>query len=74
MQVGRCKPPIRKGPTMTTSDLRYLTKITYKDYNIDQVCYIDPMRAELVAAVLKDVKSITNVEIHRYVFIREEGN
>ena len=59
---------------MSTSDLRYLTKITYKDYNIDQVCYIDPMRAELVAAVLKDVKSITNVEIHRYVFIREEGN
>ena len=59
---------------MTTSDLHYLTKITYKDYNIDQVCYIDPMRAELVAAVLKDVKSITNVEIHRYVFIREEGN
>ena len=57
---------------MTTSDLHYLTKITYKDYNIDQVCYIDPMRAELVAAVLKDVKSITNVEIHRYVFVREE--
>lgn len=59
---------------MTTSDLHFLTKITYKDYNIDQVCYIDPMRAELVADVLKDVKSITNVEIHRYVFIREEGN
>ena len=59
---------------MTASDLHFLTKITYKDYNTDQVCYIDPVRAELVAAVLKDVKSITNVEIHRYVFIREEGN
>lgn len=59
---------------MPTSELHFLTKITYKDYNIDQVCYIDPMRAELVAAVLKDVKSITNVEIHRYVFVREEGN
>ena len=59
---------------MPTSDLHFLTKITYKDYDIDQVCYIDPMRAELVAAVLKGVKSITNVEFHRYVFIREEGN
>ena len=59
---------------MPTNNLHFLTKITYKDYNIDQVCYIDPMRAELVAAVLKDVKSITNVEIQRYMFIREEGN
>ena len=57
---------------MPSNNLHFLTKITYKDYNIDQVCYIDPMRAELVAAVLKDVKSITNVEIHRYVFVREE--
>lgn len=59
---------------MPTSELHFLTKITYKDYGIEEVCYIDPMRAELVAAVLKDLKSITNVEIHRYVFIREEGN
>ena len=58
---------------MTTSDLHYLTKITYEDYGTDQVCYIDPMRAELVAAVLKDVKSITDVELHRYVFVREEA-
>ena len=57
---------------MPSNNLHFLTKITYKDYNIDQVCYIDPMRAELVAAVLKDVKSITNVEIHRYVFVRDE--
>lgn len=58
---------------MPTSDLHYLTKITYKDYGTDQDCYIDPMRAELVAAVLKDVKSITDVELHRYVFVREEA-
>ena len=58
---------------MPSNNLHFLTKITYKDYGTDQVCYIDPMRAELVAAVLKDVKSITDVELHRYVFVREEA-
>lgn len=58
---------------MPTNNLHFLTKITYKDYGTDQVCYIDPVRAELVAAVLNDVKSITDVELHRYVFVREEA-
>lgn len=58
---------------MPTNSLHFLTKITYKDYGIDQVCYIDGMRAELVMAVLNDVKSITDVELHRYVFVREEA-
>ena len=57
---------------MPTSELHFLTKITYKDYGIEEVCYIDPVRAEIIASVLKDVRSITDVEIHRYVFVREE--
>lgn len=59
---------------MPTNNLQSLTKITYKDYGTDQVCYIDSMRAEYVAAALEERESITNVEIHRYVFIREERN
>lgn len=59
---------------MPTSELHFLTKITYKDYGTDQVCYIDPVRAAIVAEALEECESITNVEIQRYVFIREEGN
>lgn len=58
---------------MPTNNLHFLTKITYKDYGIDQVCYIDGMRAGFVAAALEERESITNVEIHRHVFIREEA-
>ena len=57
---------------MPTSELHFLTKITYKDYGTDQVCYIDSMRAEIVAEALEECDSITDVEIHRYVFVREE--
>lgn len=59
---------------MPTYDLHCLTKITYEDYGTPQVCYIDSMRAEIVAHALRERPSIENVEIQRYVFIREEGN
>ena len=57
---------------MTTSDLHYLTKITYEDYGTPQVCYVDNMRAEIVAASLAERESIANVQLHRHVFVREE--
>ena len=57
---------------MPTSDLHYLTKITYEDYGTPQVCYVDNMRAEIVAASLAERESIANVQLHCHVFVREE--
>lgn len=59
---------------MTTSDLHFLTKITYEDYGTPQVCYIDSVRAEIVAHALRERPSIENVELHKYVFVSEVGN